>query len=275
MRIVLLFLIFGTVTTLCVSQPNCNVYKFNKNEPCYQACEESMKAIEYAQGSRESQVHFDKAIERCPSFDYAYFEKAVPYLKRGEFIEWKKLIDKAVELNPAERLGYRGWCRYQFLRDYKGAIQDLERLDSLVGYDIGYSANGDYHLKVALALCYKQSGQKQEAHRILEEHVSRKDYTPMPYDFLHLGVIKLELKDFAGAIAAFEKQIRYNDFQAENYYYMALAYKGLRNKNAFHGNLVKAKEHYRANKHLVDPYTHQADRIFLSEIEALLKKEGQ
>src|SRR5690606_21534705 len=97
---------------------------------------------EREQGARRSQLLFDEAIKLCPGFDFAYYEKSVPYLKRGDFITWRRLMDMAVELNPKRNLGDRGWCRYQFLRDYQGAIQDIEKLDSLVIYDIGFSVNG-------------------------------------------------------------------------------------------------------------------------------------
>ena len=73
------------------SQPNCNVYTMNNNLPCYEACVTATEG-EAGQGTKASQLQFDKAIELCPSFDYAYFEKAVPYLKRGDFITWKNVF---------------------------------------------------------------------------------------------------------------------------------------------------------------------------------------
>jgi tetratricopeptide (TPR) repeat protein len=257
---------------IATAQINCNVYK---NDPaCFEACELSEKAADY-QGHASSQQDFDKVIELCPTFDYAYFEKAVPYLKRGLFIEWKILIDKAVALNPLGHLGYRGWCRYQFLRDYKGAIEDLERLDALTEFDIGYSVNGDYHLKIALALCYKAIGQTEKGIAIIEAHKKSKDYVRGPYDELHLGVMKFLTKDFQGAMQAFNTQTAYNDFQAENYYYLALINKELNRPEEVLSNLQKAKSFYLARKHLNDPYTHHADRVFLAQIEDLLKKESQ
>jgi tetratricopeptide (TPR) repeat protein len=195
------------------SQPNCNVYKMNNNQPCYEACVTATES-EAGQGTKASQLQFDKAIELCPSFDYAYFEKAVPYLKRGDFITWRKLIDKAVELNPTGHLGYRGWCKYQFVRDYRGAIKDLEKLDSLLSYDIGYSINGDYQLNIAKALCYKAIGQKSKAVEIIENQLAQKGYTPMTYDYLHLGVLKMETGDTDGGIEYLKKSIAFNDYLA-------------------------------------------------------------
>lgn len=252
------------------SQPNCNVYKMNNNQPCYEACISATEG-EAAQGTKQSQLQFDKAIELCPSFDYAYFEKAVPYLKRGDFISWKKLIDKAVELNPTGHLGYRGWCRYQFVRDYRGAINDFEKLDSLLSYDIGYSINGDYQLNIAKALCYKALGQKSKAIEIIENQLAKKDYTPMIYDYLHLGVLKMETGDSDGGIEYLKMSIAFNDYLAEPYYYLGLIYKKQKMTTEFKENMEKAKAYYLKGYKRFDPYTHPMDKIYLADIERELK----
>lgn len=271
MRIIVFFsaLLFSLSA---LGQINCNVYK---NDPaCFEACGLSEEAGKF-QGSAYSQEKFDKAIALCPTLDQAWFQKSIPYLKRGQFVEWKKLIDRAVELNPLSHLGYRAWCRYQFLRDYRGAMADLERLDSLTAFDIGYSVNGDYHLKIALAICYKEDGQVQKGIAVIEDFKKSKEYVRGPYEDLHLGVMKYLVKDYTGAQTAFNKQIVYNDYQAENYYYLALIAKELNNKEDVVTYLEKAKSFYQAGKHLQDPYTHHSDRVFLEEIELLLKKESQ
>ena len=269
MRVSLVALILF-VSIKAYSQPNCEVYKMNNNLLCYEACLEATK-IEAAQGSKASQMQFDKAIELCPRFDYAYFEKAVPYLKRGDFITWKKLIDKAVEIDPAAHLGYRGWCRYQFLRDYKGAIQDFEKLDSLVSYEIGHSINGDYQLNIAKALCYKAIGQKNKAIEIIEMQLSKKEYSIMLYDYLHLGVLKMEIGDEDAAILYLNKSIAYNDYLAEPYYYLGLIYKKQHLTIKFKENMEKAKAYYLKGYKRFDPYTQPMDKVFLADIERELQ----
>ncbi len=262
-----LFFLSTLVLPICsIAQPNCNVYKMKNDQVCYEAC---VLATEEggAQGSRYSQVKFDKAIEQCPSLDYAYFEKSVPYLKRGDFITWKKIIDKAVEINPLGRLGYRGWCRYQFLRDYRGAIADFERLDSLTKFDIGYSQNGDYQLNIAKALCYKALGEKKKAIEIIEKQLAEKGYSAFPYDYLHLGVLKMEIGDDAGGIEFLKKSITLNDYLAEPYYYLGLIYKKQKSMNDFKENMEKAKAYYLKGYKRSDPYTHPMDKIYLADIE--------
>jgi tetratricopeptide (TPR) repeat protein len=261
------FILLLLLSPICsIAQPNCNVYKMKNDQACYEAC---VLATEGggAQGSRHSQLKFDKAIEQCPSLDYAFMEKSVPYLKRGDFITWKKIIDQAVVLNPMGHLGYRGWCRYQFLRDYKGAIADFERLDSVTKFDIGYSQNGDYQLNIAKALCYKALGEKKKAIEIIEKQLSEKGYAAFPYDYLHLGVLKMEIGDDAGGIEFLMKSITLNDYFAEPYYYLGLIYKKQKLAKESKENLEKAKAYYLKGYKRSDPYTHPMDKIYLTDIE--------
>jgi tetratricopeptide (TPR) repeat protein len=250
-------------------QYNCNVYKWNNNEPCFKACN-LVNDEKYAQGSRESQLEFDEAIKLCPDFDYAYREKAVPFLKRGDFITWKKLIDKAVDLNPSVWLGVRGWCRFQFLRDYRGAIEDIERLSTILSPEIGYSVNGDYQLNIARALCYKALGNKEKAIKVIEEQLATKDYSPGLYDYFHLGVLKIETGKIQEGIDYLNKSIAYNNYLAEPYYYLGLVYKNQNKTREFRANMEKAKEFYVKGYKRFDPYTHPIDKIFLSDIERQL-----
>jgi tetratricopeptide (TPR) repeat protein len=252
------------------SQPNCNIYKMNSNEPCYKACTLATEGEE-PQGSKESQIKYDEAIALCPTFDYAYREKSVPYLKRGDFITWKKLIDKAVELNPMDNLGYRGWCSYQFVRDYQGAIDDFEKLNTMTSFEIGYSANGDYQLNIAKALCYKAIGQREKAIAIIKKQLATNGYSPQPYDYLHLGVLKMETDKNQEAIECFKKSISVGDYLAEAYYYLGLIYKRQGDAVLHRTNMEKAKEYYLKGHKLFDPYTQPMDKIYLASIEAELK----
>ncbi|AZI54741.1 hypothetical protein EIB75_05520 [Epilithonimonas vandammei] len=250
-------------SSLLKSQYNCNVFA---DENCKKACEISNRSAEY-QGFLDSQKGFDEAIKLCPSFDYGYSEKSVPYLKRGDFITWKKLIDKAVELNPKRQLGYRGWCQYQFLRNYSAAIKDIEDLEKLVGKDnVGFSQNGNYQLQIVKALCYKGLGDKQKAIDIIEHQLSKKDNIVLLFDYYHLGVLYYELADYNKAKFCFEKQIANSDYYAEPYYYLSLIY----TKN----NNVKAKEmidkaliYYNEAKYIKDAYTTVMDKVYKEEIQ--------
>lgn len=262
---IILFLI---AFTNVFAQPNCEAYKYYGDTLKYDACKKAMEIKGHYQFSKEYQTVLDESLEIDPTFDYAYWAKSIAYLKSGDFVTWKKLIDKAVEYNPKEHLGYRGWCRYQFFRDYVGAIEDIEKLDSLVDYDIGQSQNGTYHLNIAKGLCYKAIGQKEKAIEIIENQLALNENEDFvgAYDYLHLGVLYLETERFEKAIEIFKKQSETNEM-AENQYYSALAYLNLDKLTEYKSSLKRAKELYIEGRKMSDPYSNPMDKIYLEDIE--------
>lgn len=245
------------------AQVNCNTMQ---DDNCKKACEIYNIASEL-QGTAQSQEAFDYAIKLCPSFSNLYREKSVPYLKNGDFVTWKVLIDKAVELDPKMNLGYRGWCKYQFLRDYKGAIQDIEALEKIypTGY-LGYSANGDYELHIAKAICYSALGQKENAISIIENQLAKKEHNIGFYDYYQLGVNYFELRKYDQALENFEKQSKQNDF-AENIYYRSKVSK-IRNKDYLDLKRLALKT-YDEGKIMKDAYTHHYNKVYRAQIEEL------
>ncbi|MTI31069.1 tetratricopeptide repeat protein [Xanthovirga aplysinae] len=275
MRNSILIFIFSLFFSIPLfSQPNCEAYRYQGDTLKYLACMQAKKREGHYQFSREYQEAFDEAIGIDSTFDYAYREKSVAYLKSGDFITWKNLIDKAVALNPEAHLGARGWCRYQFFRDYKGAIEDIENFEKLVNYDVGYSVNGVYHLSIAKAICYKALGQKERAISIIEEKLKEKDYFAGIYDYLHLGVLYLELGRYEKAISAFVKQSQGNEI-AENQYYLGMVYKKLGNKEKYVECLQRSQDLYVGRRNMYDPYTHPYDKVYLEDIQDELEKANK
>ncbi|WP_106918068.1 tetratricopeptide repeat protein [Chryseobacterium aurantiacum] len=250
------------VYTNTIAQVNCNAVE---GEDCKKACELYNWASDL-QGSWESQEGFDKAIELCPSFSNAYMEKAVPYLKNGDFATWKILIDKAVALDPKMHLGYRGWCKFQFLRDYRGAIQDLEELKKYYPEDLGRSLNGDYHLGVLKAMSYSALGQKEKSAGIIERLLVTRVYVKGMFDHYQLGVTYFELGRYDKALENFEKQSKENDF-AENIYFKSKVSK-IRNKDYLDLKMLALKT-YDDGKTMKDVYTHHFNKIYRTQIEEL------
>lgn len=250
-----------------VAQPNCQAFLSEGDTLKYKACEVAKARLNHYQFSRYYQEALDKALAIDSTFAFAYRAKSTAYLKSGDFITWMQLMNQAVKYDPLGQLDYRGWCRYQFFRDYRGAIADIELLDSLVDYDIGYSVNGDYHLQIARALCYKALGKIHQAIDIIEANLDE-DF-PGPYDYLHLGVMYLETDQMNKAIATFEKQQEINDL-AENHYYLALVYQQAGIQAKFDQHMMQAKEKYLEGYKLFDPYVEVMDQIYLEDIEAAL-----
>ena len=256
---------FILAASVCMSQPNCEVYKSEGNIQLYEACKEAEERAGHYQFSRAYQEALDEALQIDSSFSWAYRFKSTAYLKSGDFLTWKALMDKAVEISPAEHLDYRSWCRFQFFRDYRGAIRDIERLDSLVNHDIGYSVNGDYHLQIARALCYYQLNETEKAIKIIEEHLKHGDAFLGLYDYLHLGAMYLKVGDLDKAMQAFYRQQSENDL-ADNRYYLAICHKLMGDAKLFEKELLSAKTKFLNGHHLFDPYTERVDQVYLDDI---------
>ncbi len=250
------------ICTNLQAQVNCNTIE---GEKCKESCEISNTAGEF-QGFSVSQEALDKAIELCPTNDYAIWEKSIPFLKRGDFVTWKKLIDRAVELNPKMHLGYRAWCRYQFLRDYEGALADFNELEKIYPNNLGYSQNGDYHLNIAKGICLSATGKKQEAINVFEQQINQKDYHVGLYDYYQLGVTYFELGNYDKALENFEKQSKIYDF-ADNIYFKAKVSK-IRNKDYLDLKRLSLKT-YDEGKRMKDPYTHHYNKVYRKQIEQL------
>lgn len=260
-----IYLILSLFFTLQLYAQNCEAFKLYGDTLQYEACIIADVAENHYQFSKEYQQIYDRSLDKCNYFSTAYHAKSVAYLKSGDFVEWKRLMDSAVKLKPKEYLGYRGWCLFEFCRDYEGAIQDIEKLDSIVNYDIGYSSDGEYHLDIARAICYKKIGKKQKAIKIIETKLNEEKYDPSIYDYFHLGVLYLEEENSKSSITALKMQIDINA-NAETYYYLALAYKQLKNKSKYNESLQKAKEFYSRGSHMRSSYATYMDKIYLKDI---------
>lgn len=250
---------------------NCNSYKFKGDTIRYTSCLKCEEAYRYYQFTSEFQSIMDNAIEIDSSFYVPYKAKSVAYLKSGDFINWKRLIDKAVNCDEVAVLGYRASCRYQFFRDYEGCIKDIERLDSLVTWDIGEIHNGDYHLNVIKAISYDALGETTEAIAIMEKHMSQDNYFALLYDYLLLGYFYLKQGEYTKAELLFLQQKEVNDI-AENEFYLAKTYALMNNRVESRKWISSAKAKYLAQNVMFDTYTEPYAKIYLSDIETLLEE---
>jgi tetratricopeptide (TPR) repeat protein len=267
-KIVFVF-IFILTGTNCFAQINCDAV-FEKGSPCHRACEmlyndANTQGRSGVQGARESQIKCDSAISLCPTFADAYYIKAIPYLKRGEFLTWKILIDKAVEYDTITYLGYRGGARFMFLRDYEGAIADIELLKTKTDM-IGSIYNGDYHLNCILALSYRETGDTLKCIEILKKQI-QSDNSGF-FDRYHLGVTLFHAKHFDEAKEILHQQINIYPF-ADAYYYLALIYSDLSDKHNVLECIQKAHILYKDDITLpgCNSYMDYPDKVYLKQIE--------
>lgn len=268
-------LIISFLSLNMANAQNCNYFLYMKDTLQYEACIIAEERQRYYQYSKEYQIVCDKAIEKCPYYSHAYRHKSTAYLKSGDFLAYEKLMGKAVELDPIYNLGIRGWCRYSFFRNYQGAIEDFLLLERLTGKLDAYSSEGDYHLVVAKALCYKALGKIDSAILILENHIYNNPVEIGYFDYLHLAVCYLQLNKLDEAEKYLIEQKRNNNI-AEVHYYLAKVYETSGKMKLYKEELKIAKDLYIRGLRMNHDYSHHQDKVFLSEIEnALIKYKNQ
>lgn len=209
------------LTLVCHGQPNCLIHPEGSGER--RACEFSHKAVEYDQGSRVSQLYFDSAIAIGPRFAWAYYEKSVPYIKRGLPHIGIHILNHAVELEPLNYLCYRAYWYFQY-RNYERCITDLETYYSMPGHYVQFDPGGDFNMMTLLGLAYSKLGEHGKAVRTIERCMERSDVPTGPYDHHALGVVHYVSGDLQRAEVAFMAQIAHDDRFADSHYYLGLVY---------------------------------------------------
>ncbi len=261
-----MYSIFFIVPSTLYGQRNCYWYLHIGDTLKHNACIVAEQRFGHYQFSKEYQLALDEAILIDSTYAPAYRSKCAAYLKSGDFITWNHLMKQAVKYDPVDNLGDRGWCRFKFFADYKGAINDLLELQRLTEGRINeISGDGYYHLDVVLALCYKAIGDTEQSIQIMQNKLSDDSHYFGLFDFLHLGVMYMELGDFQNAEKYLKLQEATNDL-AENRFYIAIAYKYLGNIDGYMENLNLSKEMYQTGIKIFDPYFEMVDKIYLSDI---------
>jgi len=243
---------------------------------CSLACRLRNESSAFPQGSRSSQQYLDSAIRLCPDMADAWREISVPYLKRGDFVSWRKYLDKAVALQPARTLDVRGWCRFKFLRDYEGALEDLKRFESLTHFATKHTGDGTYSLYVVMALCERELGNYSNAALYFSKGIDSIFYTKGKdfiglFDFLHRAVLKLNTQDYTGALSDLRQQEKLCRNYVETSYYRGIAYRSLGKPKQARQQFENAARLYREGFHLSDVYCEMLDAVYPSDVDEALK----
>ena len=261
----LLFALLSLSVYPLIAQYNCNLYP--EGSDCRKGCEKYLQTFESWPGTKKEQLYLDSAISLCPSFAEAYKAKSASYLRSGQIRQWKVLIDKAVELDSSN-LRARAWGYFKFLKDYEFALEDLLKISNLNSGFPGQSEDGDYDLRIVIALCYRELGNHEKALEMFDISISENEVKKKigPFDYLHRGVLKLKIRNYQGALDDFQKQMNVYENFADAHYYLGMANKELGNTIVAHLNFKEAKELFDRNLHRWDAYCEEIDLVYYEDI---------
>jgi tetratricopeptide (TPR) repeat protein len=223
------------------------------------------------------ELYCDSVIALCPNIAYAYRQKAIPYIKNGEYEKAFALNNKAVELDPKAWTAYRGFLKCIFTKDYEGAIVDFKKAQLLNpnGYEM------DHTYKFFEGLCNLELRNYSLAEENFKQDiliqtggVKGKESDAHFNTLLYVGILYYEMNDTSKAKDFLLKCLNsYKELPDANYY-LALVYKKENNhemKNKYLQIAKKSKlEGYSLNEDNVF-YAYYPHQITLYEIERELE----
>ncbi|WP_460219842.1 tetratricopeptide repeat protein [Psychroserpens sp. MEBiC05023] len=251
-----------------LAQPNCYIYPKGSGER--KACELSYKAITYPQGSKMSQELFDEAIAIGPKFAWAYYEKSVPYFKRGFLLEGLSILNKAIELDPKEYLCYRAYWFWQY-KNYNRCISDLETYYNLPKAYQQFTPGGDKDMKIILGLAYAKNGNYKKGISIILNTINNANSADDIglTDYHSLGMLYVLDQQYDKAITTLNKQLSLNKDIAETYYFLGLALKGQSNLIEVKKQFNKARSKYAEINRFKN--INSGFEVFISDVENEIK----
>ena len=181
----------------------------------------------FPQGTMENDLYYKLFLDKYPNTQEAYMSRSVSYNKRGDNAVAFAMLNKAVELNPIQNLGYRAFVKLYMMHDYDGALNDCLQLDSLASNSKPAVWGED--MDQVIGLCYLQINDYKNAKLYLNNSISRitkrngKKWNS-PRTFLYLGISLLKDKLYKQAIEVFDELIGLNPNYSEAYYYKAKSY---------------------------------------------------
>ena len=254
------------LSTGIMAQGNCLIYP--ENSDSRRACETGYQATEFKQGSRESQLLFDSALVLNPYYAWAYYEKSVPYFKRGLLQEGIQLLNTAVELAPLDYLTYRATWYFQH-ESYGWCRRDLERFYAMEGAYLSYTMGGGLDMRILLGITYAKMGENEKALETVLFAID--DYPTLDfmgiYDYHTLGILYYLNGDYGAAQETLKKSIELNGEFADTYYYLALVEEEMGNAIASKQRLEEAMNRFegRDGGYTGYPFCFPVDKVVVEE----------
>lgn len=227
---------------------------------------------ESLQGTQLSQFMFNVLTNQHAEYSDAYHEQSVPYLKRGLFHEGFTLLDKAVTLNPQKHLGYRGWMKLEKLKDYNGAIIDLERLNALTP-NIVDDVQGE-NINYLLAISYQGLGNYDKSNDYYEKFFETTDSETLYLKsivYVNYGTLLEKLNLNQEALKQYNKSLKGHFKFSEAYFRKGEIFNKLRLNDSAQHYYKKALLQYDNGSKLKDVYNEVFNELYREDIVRKIK----
>ena len=232
----------------------------------FSPAEKRFNIAAHLQGSYLSQNLFEILKFQDPENDEIYFEQSVAFNKRGEYKKGFELLDQAIELNPKVHLGYRGYMKLRFLRDFNGALKDFNRLDSLTPNFVDAPWGEDINFLRGEAYFGLEDYKKAKAY--FEKSIASQgaDWVDIQA-YVYAELCEYRMNNPTEAIAFYQQALEQSEYTVEAHLGLAKIYLVKQDlKNAeIHTDLAQKYHSYKRN----DSYNEYLNEIYKEDIQLL------
>ncbi|MFV0140582.1 tetratricopeptide repeat protein [Empedobacter falsenii] len=263
-------IIWGTLKLL-ISIPIFCLFCLLIYQAFFSSTETKFKIAAGPQGDYYSVFMLDYLIKTNPKNEKILWESSVAYNKRGENQEGMKRLNKVIEMNPRDYLGYAGWIKQTRLKDYENALKDFHRLNKLSKTTAYPWGENIYFL---MGICHQGLGNYDSAVVYYDKFVASEKNPDNIYPrmYTYRGKIEADQKNYEKALDFYNKTISLDKNIAEAYYYKAETYNQLNKKDSAKSNYLKSLDLIRKKYKDQDPYDEKFLEIYDAEIKDKLKE---
>lgn len=215
------------------------------------------------QGVYLSQSMFEILKFQDPLNSEIYFEQSVPFNKRGDYERGFELLDKAVEYNPRDYLGYRGYMKLRFLRDFEGAIKDFDALDKMTPNVIDSPWGED--IDFVRGEAYYGLGKYQKAIEHFNKTIENQgEEWAEIQSYVYLGLCEQKLGNPNKAIIAYNRALNQSKYVCEAHLGLAKVHMEIGDNEKAKEHILKAEQYFQYKR--TDPYNEFLNEIYKTEI---------
>lgn len=192
----------------------------------------------------------DSLLNVCPDLDQVWQMKAMPAVKMGDWFNCYSNLIHAVQLRPDRWLPYQAMLKCLFSKDYRGALKDFQRCDSM---QKGGSTQ-DHSYNFYMGICCLGLKDLPKASQYLSQDISNQEkyrgkdnvhYVSLMY----WGLCQLQNGDYEGAAAAFQRSLKVHPQYPEALYYFGMCRKAQKQIKQAASMFLQARASLQAGYH--------------------------
>jgi len=234
----------------------------------------------YYQGSISEIIVLKEALSYQPENAMLWRELGVPYGKRGIAAKYSELYSKAVEYDPLNWQGWRGYMYLYFYRDYKRALKDFNELDKLTPNFVDYPQSISIHFM--RGICHMQLREYELAHAYWDKHMKHElsiDSDERFIDsktYLFKAVCYYKEDNFTASKVWIERGLKYHAANSDLHYWSAKINYKLKDYKEAEKSIQLAKKYHELGNFNDRPYVeefYQTYSIDISDFQSFLHRE--